>query len=77
MNCKICKDIKYDQDVKAVFFDGTSSSIKDVKNLLFGSNQLNMNTLHTKIGWWVVKYSDGSIVWKKQKCFESGYKIIK
>ena len=77
MACKICKDLKYNEDVKAVFFDGTSQSIRELQNLMSGSNQLNMNTLHTKINWWAVKYSDGSIVWKRNKCFASGYMIIK
>lgn len=77
MACRICQDIKYDEDVKAVFFDGTSQSIIDLQKLLAGSNQLNMNTLHTKINWWAVKYNDGSVLWKKSKCFASGYRIIK
>ncbi len=77
MACKICKDLKFNEDVKAVYFDGTAQSIKELQNLLSGSNQLNMNTLHTHLNWWAVKYSDGSIVWKRNKCFASGYKIIK
>ena len=77
MACKICKDIKYNEDVKAVYFDGTAQSITELQNLLAGSNQLNMNTLHTKLNWWAVKYRDGSIVWKRNKCFTSGYEIIK
>ena len=76
MGYNTCKDIKYNENVKAVYFDGTSSSIKNLQALLSGSNQLNMNTLHTKIGWWAVKYNDGSIVWKKNKCFNTNYKII-
>lgn len=76
MACKVCKDLKFNEDVKAVYFDGTSNAIKELQKLLSGSNQLNMNTLHTKIGWWAVKYKDGSIVWKRNKCFASGYKII-
>ena len=71
-----CKDLKHNESVKAVYFDGTSSSIKNLQSLLSGSNQLNMNTLHTKIGWWAVKYNDGSIIWKKNKCFNTNYKII-
>lgn len=77
MSCYSCKDIKFNEDVSAVYFDGTSSSILSLQRLLSGTNQLNMNTLHTKIGWWCVKYKDGSIVWKKNKCFTSNYKIIK
>ena len=77
MNYKICKDLKFNEDVKAIYFDGTSQSIRDLQNLLAGTNQLNMSTLHTKIGWWAIKYNDGSLVWKRNKCFESGYKIIK
>lgn len=76
MTCKTCKDIKYNQTVKAVYFDGTSTSIKALQSLLSGSNQLNMNTLHTKIGFWAVKYNDGSIVWKKNKCFHTNYEVI-
>lgn len=77
MACKICKDINHNETVKAVYFDGTAQSITELQNLMAGSNQLNMNTLHTKINWWAVKYSDGSIVWKRNKCFASGYSIIK
>lgn len=76
MACKVCKDLKFNEDVKAVYFDGTSNAIKELQKLLSGSNQLNMNTLHTKIGWWAVKYKDGSIVWKRNKCFAAGYKIV-
>ena len=77
MNYNICKDLQCNEDVKAVYFDGTAQSIKSLQNLLSGSNQLNMNTLHTKLNWWAVKYSDGSIIWKRNKCFASGYRIIK
>lgn len=76
MSCKICKDLKYNEDVKAVYFDGTATSIKDLQNLLIGTNQLNMNVIHTKINWWCIKYKDGSIVWKRNKCFETNYKLI-
>ena len=77
MSCHSCKDIKFNEDVFAVYFDGTSSSILSLQRLLSGTNQLNMNTLHTKLNWWAVKYSDGSIIWKRNKCFAAGYKIIK
>ena len=73
----ICKDLKANEDVKAVHFDGTAQSIRDLQKLVSGSMQLNLNTLHTKIGWWAVKYQDGSIVWKKNKCFETGFSITK
>lgn len=76
MACKLCKDIKFNENVKAAYFDGTSATLKDLQNLMAGSNQLNMNTLHTKIGWWVVKYNDGSIVWKRNKCFNTNYEIL-
>ena len=76
MSCKICKDLKYNENVSAVFFDGTAASIKDLQSLLAGTNQLNMNTIHTKIGWWCLKYKDGSIVWKRNKCFETNYKLM-
>lgn len=77
MACRICKDLKLNEDVKAVYFDGTSQSINDLQNLLLGSNQLNMNTLHINLGWWAIKYLDGSIVWKRDKYFASRYEIIK
>lgn len=76
MSCRVCKDIKFNEDVKAVYFDGTASSISDLQNLLVGLNHLNMHTLHTKIGQWCVRYKNGSVVWKKNKCFKSNYKII-
>lgn len=76
MACKSCKDIKFNENVKAAYFDGTSTTLKDLQNLMAGSNQLNMNTLHTKIGWWAVKYNDGSIVWKRNKCFNTNYEIL-
>lgn len=71
-----CKDIKFNEKVKAVYFDGTAASINDLQSLLNGTNQLNLNTLHTKIGWWAVKYNDGSIVWKRSKCFKNNYEQI-
>ena len=76
MNYTLCKDMKYNENVKAVYFDGTSSAISKLQGLLSGSNQFNMNTLHTKIGWWAIRYNDGSIVWKKNKCFNTNYKIM-
>jgi len=76
MAFKNCKDIMFNENVKAVHFDGTANSIKDLQSLLAGSNQINMNTLHTRIGWWAVKYKDGSIVWKRNKCFDTNYEII-
>ena len=72
-----CKDLKFNENVKATYFDGTSSSIKDLQAFLGGSNRLNMNTLHTKIGWWCIKYNDGSIIWKRNKCFKTNYQVIK
>ena len=77
MAIKTCQDIAYGDNVKAVYFDGTSKSINDLKLLLSNTNQLNMTTLHTKIGWWAIRYPDNSIVWRRNKCFENGYKIIK
>lgn len=77
MAINICKDLQFNEDVKAVYFDGTSNTLGDLRKLVAGSSNLNLNTLHTKIGFWCVKYKDGSIVWKKQKCFSSGYKIVK
>lgn len=77
MSCKICKDLKFNEDVRAIYFDGTSNSIKELQQLISNSGQLNMNTLHTKIGWWCIKYTDGSIVWKRNKCFSTNYKIIR
>lgn len=76
MACKICKDLQQNEDVKAIYFDGTATSIRELQSLLTNTNKLNLNTLHTKIGWWLVKYKDGSFVWKRSKCFETGYKII-
>lgn len=77
MACRVCKDLKLNEDIKAVYFDGTAQSIYDLQNLLQGSNQLNINVLHTKTGQWACKYKDGSIIWRKGECFNSGYKIIK
>lgn len=76
MDYKTCIDLKFNEKVKAIYFDGTAASIKRLQGLLAGSNQLNMNTLHTKIGWWAVKYNDGSIIWKKNKCFNTNYEIL-
>lgn len=76
MACKNCKDIKFNESVKAVYFDGTSVTLKDLQKLMAGSNRLNLNTLHTKIGWWAIKYKDGSIVWKRNKCFNTNYEVI-
>lgn len=76
MAINICKDLQFNENVKAVYFDGTSTTLSDLKKLIAGSN-LNLNTLHTKIGFWCVKYKDGSIVWKKQKCFSTGFQVIR
>ena len=76
MACRVCKDLKLNEDIKAVYFDGTAQSIYDLQNLLQGSNQYNLNTIHTKIGQWACKYKDGSIIWRKGKCFNTNYKIL-
>lgn len=72
-----CTDLKYDKNGKCVFFDGSSDSIVSLKRLLFGTNQLNMNTLYTKINWWCIKYDDDSVIWKRNKCFNTYFKINK
>lgn len=77
MGCKLCKDLKLNENVQAIYFDGTAQSIYELQKLLQGSNQLNTNTLHTKIGQWACKYNDGSIIWRKNDCFSNGYKILK
>lgn len=71
---KTYKDLTNKKDVKAIYFDGTSNSIKDLQKLMSGVQSLNMNTLHTKVGLWAVRYQDGSIVWKKNKCFNNNFK---
>ncbi len=76
MAYKLCKDIKLNENVNAVYFDGSAQAIYDLQKLLKGSNQLNTNTLHTRIGQWVCKYKDGSIIWRKGECFNSGYTIL-
>ena len=77
MAIKTCQDINNGQDTLAVYFDGTKESIIELQKLLSGSNQLNMSILHTKIGWWAVKYRDGSMLWKRGKCFNNNFKILK
>ncbi len=76
MACKLCKDLKLNENVQAIYFDGTAQSIYELQKLLQGSNQLNTNILHTKIGQWVCKYKDGSIIWRKGDCFNTNYKIL-
>ena len=73
---KHCLDIYYNQSVKAVYFDGTSNTLKEIQDLIIGTNNFNIDLLYTKIGWWLVKYPNGSLVWKKNKCFHTNYKII-
>jgi len=75
MAIKNCKDIKYDMQAKAAYFDGTAQSIKELQTLVGSEAQLNLNTLHTKIGWWAVRYQDGGIVWKRSSCFSTNYKV--
>lgn len=76
MACKLCKDLKLNENISAVYFDGSAQAIYDLQILLRGSNQVNTNTLHTKIGQWACKYKDGSIIWRKGECFTNNYKVI-
>lgn len=76
MACKQCKDLLNNEDVRAIYFDGTAAAIADLQTFLIGGTRINMNTLHTKIGYWAIKYKDGSIVWKKNKCFNNNYKLL-
>ena len=73
----ICKDLKNNEDVRAIYFDGSNQSIKELQQLLYGSNQLDVSTLHTKLNWWAIKYSNGTIIWKRDRYFALEYKIIK
>jgi len=75
---KVCEDCLIKQKVKSLHFDGTEQSIKLLQQLYKNSNdKINMNTLHTKINQWVVKYPDGKIIWRKDCCFDINYKVLK